>query len=71
MREVETKKELLQEIFDVTSKIQYKYPELYSHLNETPLFLSSRDDEIRSLDFQQYHESLSIQIMTIEKAAQT
>lgn len=58
---------LTEEILNVTSKIQEKFPELYKLLNETPLFISYEYKGIRDIDLEQYLESLKIQFRTFEK----
>ncbi len=58
---------LTEEILNVTSKIQEKFPELYKLLHETPLFISYEYKGIRDIDLEQYLESLKIQFRTFEK----
>ncbi len=54
-------------IFELTATIQKEFPELYIHLDETPLFLSGREKRITRLDFEQYLESLKMQLATFER----
>ena len=61
-------KELINEIFVVTTKIQKEYPELYENLRETPLFLTENETEIGSADFEQYLESLKTQLADFRQA---
>ena len=54
-------------ILGVTVTIQHKFPELYDHLNETPLFLSYKKMFIGMADYQQYLESIQLQLAEFEK----
>jgi len=60
-------KELTNEIFVVTTAIQNEAPELYDHLSETPLFLSYDEKGISVVDFEQYLESIQMQMTAFEK----
>jgi hypothetical protein len=55
-------KDLINDIFDITTKIQKEYPELYENLRETPLFISNKENDIINADFEQYLESLKTQL---------
>ena len=57
---------LMDEIFLVTTVIQKEHPELYVHLSETPLFLSYSEKQINTVDFEQYLESLQMQLTAFE-----
>ncbi len=59
-------KKLMNEILGVTTMIQKEFPELYVHLNETPLFLSNSIEGISLVDFEQYLESLKAQLATFK-----
>ena len=61
-------KELINEIFMVTTKIQKEYPELYENLQETPLFIAENEKDIGTADFEQYLESLKTQLADFRKA---
>ena len=61
-------KMLINEIFSITEMIQKKFPQLYVHLNETPLFLSNDISGISTGDFQQYLETIKFLFSTFEKA---
>ena len=65
------KRKLMDDIFVVTARIQVEYPELYVNLRETPLFLSTDENEINMIDFEQYLESLNLQLAAFQKAATT
>ena len=62
-----TSKKILNEIFEITTIIQKKHPELYLNLNETPLFLTYKKDDLSLIDLEQYLESLKVQLNTFEK----
>jgi len=64
-------KKLMNEILEITTLIQREFPELYGHLSETPLFLSDNDREISTVDFEQYLESLKMQLAAFEKRSTT
>lgn len=52
---------LLQEISIITLKIEQEYPELYQHLNETPITLNAPvSDKIDTKNFSDYLESLKL-----------
>ncbi|MDZ4845839.1 MAG: hypothetical protein SH857_09845 [Chitinophagales bacterium] len=57
----------MNEIFRVTTIIQKDFPELYKHLSETPLFLSTLEKEISTVDFEQYLESIQMQLTAFER----
>ena len=64
-------KKLMNEIFAVTTMIQKEFPELYLHLSETPLFLSDNEKGISTVDFEQYLESLKMQLKAFKKRSVT
>ncbi|SFT35023.1 hypothetical protein SAMN05216474_0037 [Lishizhenia tianjinensis] len=52
---------LLTEISALTLKIEQEYPELYQHLNETPVTLKAPvSDKIDTQNFSDYLESLKL-----------
>ena len=55
------------EIFTVTQDIQEKYPELYEHLSETPLFHWYDKEGIPLVEFEQYLSSIKSQLTTFDK----
>lgn len=60
---MKTTEQLMQEIIDIRVKIQSNYPELYRHLNETPLrFNNSEDGLFNTSDLQKYLETLQSQL---------
>ena len=65
------KKELMDEIFVLTTQIQKEFPELYVNLKETPLFMSGSEKDISTADFEQYHESLEMQLAVFRKTSAT
>jgi hypothetical protein len=62
-----TQENLTSQIFTVTAIIQKKHPELYLLLNETPLFLSCKKNNVCIWDLEQYLESIKIQLITFGK----
>ena len=65
--EASTQKQLNSDIMEVTDKIREAFVEFYNLLNETPLFISKQDQHICTLDFEQYLESLKMQLAAFEK----
>ncbi len=61
-------KDLINEIFVLTTTIQKEYPELYENLRETPLFLVENETEIGKADFEQYLESLKTQLAVFRQS---
>jgi len=61
------KNRLMTEIQKVTSEIREKFPELYVHLSETPLFIDLKEHKLELQDFQQYLVSIKMQLETFEK----
>lgn len=56
--------QLMQQAIQLTSEMGTKYPELYNFLDETPLFLSYRNDNrICKTDFQEYVLTLKEQML--------
>ncbi|MGM0478293.1 MAG: hypothetical protein ACQERC_03640 [Bacteroidota bacterium] len=50
---------LTKEINDLTMKIEQEYPELYQHLNETPIDIPSNDySKLDTQNFSEYLDSL-------------
>lgn len=60
---------LINEILIVTMMIQTSFPELYKLLSETPLFMSHIKKDIGVTDFEQYLESLKMQLSTFSEAS--
>lgn len=58
---------LLLEILNITTKIQVRFPELYLLLEETPLFLDYQNAEIEIFNYQEYVESLKLQLQEFQK----
>ena len=58
---------LMNEIVVVTTTIREKHPELYEHLSETPLFLFYNRKGNIIVDFEQYLESLAMQLAEFEE----
>jgi hypothetical protein len=57
------KNQLMQDTIRVTTEIGTYYPELYKFLNETPLFLSTdNEDEVCSTDFEKYLSTIKHQL---------
>lgn len=59
-------KKLMKEILVVTMDIKNRYPALYEHLSETPLFSKSDTKKPNLADFTHYLESLTMQLKTFE-----
>jgi len=55
-------KMMTNENFSVTAKIQNEYPALYEHLSETPLFSANMENVISLGDYQEYLESIQVQL---------
>lgn len=70
MSTVVAQHQLLSEIFSTTEKIRKKFPELYLLLSETPLFLNSKNRDLHLDDFEQYLESLKMQLYEFENLNQ-
>lgn len=58
-------------IFSVTRVIQKKFPELYIHLNETPMYMATYADELQiaKIEFKKYLFTLKNLLTTFEDAA--
>jgi hypothetical protein len=55
--------QLMEEIIQISSEMESKYPELYKYLNETPLFLGeSQGKEINTKDLENYLNTLKEQL---------
>jgi hypothetical protein len=54
-------------IFEVTQKIQEKFPELYLLLSETPLFFSEDRKSIHVADLRKYLATLKKQLWIFER----
>lgn len=53
----------MQEIIQLTTEIETKYPELYKYLGETPLTLGeAKEKSISTHDLQEYLETLKAQL---------
>jgi hypothetical protein len=55
---------LLNEILQVTAKIQMEFPERYRYLSETPLFMFDKQKGVSNADFEEYLASLVAQLAT-------
>jgi hypothetical protein len=54
---------LMQEIIELTSKIEADYPELYNYLGETPLSISETTENALSTDdLKKYLDTLKFQL---------
>lgn len=57
-------KEIYNDILLLTSEISVKYPDLYNHLDETPIALNKvPENEITVSELQNYLETLEIQLI--------
>ena len=57
---------LLKEIFDLTLSFQFKYPEIYENLLETPLVLTYKNKNISKKEFLDYREFLKAQLQILD-----
>jgi predicted Rossmann fold nucleotide-binding protein DprA/Smf involved in DNA uptake len=56
---MKTLNQLMQDIIQLTTEIETKYPELYKYLNETPLTLYKNGSEkVHTTELQGYLETL-------------
>ena len=62
-----TEKKITDEIFDITTKIQKEFPELYKTLMETPLASSYRQENISNDSLREYLESIKIQFLQFQE----
>ena len=54
---------LMQEVIDLTTLIETKYPELYRYMDETPLTIGKHPEkEITTEDLKSYLETLKAQL---------
>ncbi|MGZ3864586.1 MAG: hypothetical protein ACXVPN_15335 [Bacteroidia bacterium] len=54
---------LMQEVVDLTTKIETEYPELYKYLDETPLSLGQHPEkEVTVADLKNYLQTLREQL---------
>jgi hypothetical protein len=67
MNNTNTIRKLTIRIFEVTQKIQEKFPELYLLLSETPLFSSEGKKPISVSDLGKYLNTLKKQLWMFEK----
>lgn len=55
--------ELMQEVIQITSKIETEYPELYTYLGETPLTACVNDEKtLCAEDLKKYLDTLKSQL---------
>ena len=54
---------IIARIFQLTSIIQMRFPDLYLNLLETPLYMPLNGEVITINDYKQYQDSLEVQIM--------
>lgn len=60
---MKTLNELMQDIIQLTTEIETKYPELYKYLMETPLTLSeATSNAIHTTELKKYLETLKSQL---------
>jgi hypothetical protein len=60
---MQTLSKLMQEIIQLTTTIETKYPELYRYLGETPLALGeTKEKAISTHDLKEYLETLKSQL---------
>ncbi|WP_284652060.1 hypothetical protein [Flavobacterium terrisoli] len=60
---MKTLNQLMQDIIQLTTEIETKYPELYKYLNETPLTISEvTSDVIHTTELKKYLETLKSQL---------
>jgi hypothetical protein len=60
---MKTLQNLMQEIIEITTEIETKYPELYAHLDETPFHLGeSKSKTIDKEDLTDYLKTLRSQL---------
>ena len=63
MNNTSSKNQLMQQAIQLTSEMGANYPELYTFLDETPLFLSTKSgNQIFTSDFEKYLETLKAQL---------
>jgi predicted Rossmann fold nucleotide-binding protein DprA/Smf involved in DNA uptake len=56
---MKTLNQLMQDIIQLTTEIETKYPELYKYLNETPLSLyENATERVQTTELEQYLETL-------------
>ncbi len=61
------KQDVMQEILEITEKIQKEFPELYKYLRETPMLTHGNDGDMTTDGFKDYLESLKTQLADFEK----
>jgi hypothetical protein len=60
---MKTLNQLMQDIIQLTTLIETRYPELYKYLNETPLTLSeAASSKVHTTELKQYLETLKSQL---------
>jgi hypothetical protein len=65
---MKTLSKLLQELSDLTVEIETHYPELYRHLDETPLFFTeSSGGKIGKEELKSYLDTLKQELITFMK----
>ncbi len=62
-----TEKKISDQIFDITTKIQKEFPELYKILMETPLASSYRQENVSNNSLREYLESIKIQLAQFQE----
>lgn len=62
-----TEKRISDQIFDITTKIQKEFPELYKILMETPLASSYRQENVSEDSLREYLESIKIQLAQFQE----
>jgi len=67
MNNIERQKITISEIFKITLAIQNNFPQFYTYLDETPLFLSYSETGINPTVFEKYLETIKMQLIVFEK----
>ena len=67
MRHAKIKERIMKDIMELTLSFQFKFPEIYENLMETPLFLTYQEKDISEVDFKNYREFLKNQLDVFEK----
>ena len=61
---MKTLNKLMQEIIELTTEIETKYPELYKYLGETPVSIAETEKKVISThDLELYLETLKAQLL--------
>ena len=60
-------KVLTDNILTITNIVREKYPTYYFLLTETPLFLSNDIKEIKTMELEQYFQSIEMQLKQLQE----